>query len=70
MLYGALSTLHILLVVFNFCFNKDNHKQTIHDVKFNINNTNSAIVINCINFFYVNLFSLLVKFSLHEKTLP
>ena len=67
MKYGALSTLHILLVVFNFCFNKDNHKQTIHDVKFNVNNTNSVIVIN---FFCVNLFSLLVKFSLHEKTLP
>ena len=52
MQYGALPTLHILLVVFNFCFNKDNHRQTIHNVKFNINNTNSVIVNNL---FYIFL---------------
>ena len=56
MKYGALSTLHILLVVFNLCFNKDNNKQTIHDVKFNSNNTNSVIVINCIIFFLLPCF--------------
>ena len=51
MQYGALSTLHILQLYLIFALNKDNHKQTIHDVQFNINNTNSVIVINCINFF-------------------
>ena len=40
MKYGALSILHTHLAVINFCFNQDNHKQTMHDVKFNINNTN------------------------------
>ena len=77
---GSLNITHTL-VVFKFCFNKDNHKQTIHNVKFNINNTNSVIVINCINFFFMltyvfYVFMLtcflfdLVKFSLHEKALP
>ena len=39
--YGALSILHTLLAVIKFCFNQDYHKQTIHDVKFNINKTSS-----------------------------
>ena len=39
MKYGALSILHTLLALTNFCFNQDNHKQTMHDVKFNINKT-------------------------------
>ena len=46
MKYGALSILYTLLALINFCFNQDNHKQTMHDVKFNINKTS---VINCIN---------------------
>ena len=37
MKYGTLSISHTHLI--NFCLNKDNHKQTMHDVKFNINNT-------------------------------
>ena len=45
MKYGALSILHTLLAQINFCFNQDNHKQTMHDVKFNI----KLVVINCIN---------------------
>ena len=39
-LHGALSILHAHLAVIIFCFNQDNHKQTMQDVKFNINNTN------------------------------
>ena len=39
MKYGALKILHTLLALSNFCFNQDNHKQTMHDVKFNINKT-------------------------------
>ena len=40
MKYGALSILHTLLALISFCFNQDNHdKQTMHDVKFNINKT-------------------------------
>ena len=39
MKYGALSILHTLLALINFCFNQDNHKQTMHDVKLNINKT-------------------------------
>ena len=40
MKYGALSILHTLLALINFCFNQDNHKQTaMHNVKLNINNT-------------------------------
>ena len=31
--------LHTLLAVIKFCFCLDNYKQTMHDVKFNINNT-------------------------------
>ena len=46
--YGALSISHTLLAVINFYFNQDNHKQTMHDVQFNINNTSC---INCINLF-------------------
>ena len=40
MKYRALSILHIPLDVINYCFKQENHKQTIQDVKFNINNTN------------------------------
>ena len=39
MKYGALSILHTLLALIIVCFNQDNHKQTMHDVKFNINKT-------------------------------
>ena len=39
MKYEVLSILHTLLAVINFCFNQDSHKQTMHDVKFNVNNT-------------------------------
>ena len=39
MKYGALSILHTLLALINFCFNEDNHKQTMHDVKLYINKT-------------------------------
>ena len=39
MKYGTLSILHTLLALINFCFNQDNHKQKMHDVKFNINQT-------------------------------
>ena len=39
MKYGALSILHTVLAVIILCFNQDNHKQIMLDVKFNINNT-------------------------------
>ena len=39
MKYVALSILHTLLALINFCFNQDNHKQIMHDAKFNTNKT-------------------------------
>ena len=65
MKYRALPILHTHLAVINFCFNQDIHKQTMHDVKLNINNNNCHELYSFV--FYVNLvFFLLVKFYLHE----
>ena len=81
MKYGASSILHILLAAINFCSSQDNHKQTIHNVKCNINNTNCHYQFDrggggdeiythvLICFFMLSCF-FLVKFYLHEKILP
>ena len=48
MKHGALSILHTLLALINFCFNQqDNHKQTMHDM-YNLISI-KLVVINCIN---------------------
>ena len=39
MKYGALSILHTLLALINFCFNQEPAVKTMQDVKFNINKT-------------------------------
>ena len=66
---GSLNITHmVLLAVIILPQRRDNHKQTIHDVKLNINNTTVINYIN-MNFFCVNLFIVLVKFSLHKKLL-